>query len=143
MGDHDEPASWLDRWRDTEPLRLHLYGITVPLLAVCVTYGWLTTEQLGAWLAVAAALFLGSTLAGELARRVVWAPASVAARVAQQDELAYADGREDAERRAAAAETELQPATAFMGRLDRCRRVENGDRCTLPAHPEGVEHRFD
>ena len=71
MGDHDAPSSFLERWAETEPLRLYLYGITVPLFGVALVYGWLNAEQLAAWLAVAAALFIGSTVAGELARRKV------------------------------------------------------------------------
>lgn len=149
-GDHSAPINLLDRWRDTEPLRLYLYGITVPVLAAAVTYGWLTTEQLGAWTAVAGALFVGSTAAGELARRAVWAPATVDRTVAAVDERAYTDGVEDGERRAAGAPLEQAarvageqvPATATMQALGRCRRVENGNRCTLPAHPEAVAHLF-
>jgi hypothetical protein len=142
MGDHGAPQSFLDRWRDTEPLRLYLYGITVPLLAAAVTYGWLTTEQLGAWLAVAAALFVGSTAAGELARRVVWAPASVDRQLQVADADGYRDGREDAVR-GSGLPAALVPATALMQALGRCRNVEDGHRCVLPPHPQGVVHQYE
>jgi hypothetical protein len=151
-GEHAAPVNWLERWRETEPLRLYLYGITLPVLALCLAYGWLTTDQLGAWAAVAAALFLGSTAAGELARRRVWAPATVDLRLQQVDDRAYADGLEDGERRGALVAaspvpaTEAMPAqrprTSTIPALGRCRRVEDARRCTLPMHPEDVGHVF-
>lgn len=146
-GDHSAPMTLLERWRETEPLRLHLYGITVPALAVAVAYGWLTTEQLGAWTAVAAAMFLGSTAAGELARRVVWAPATVDRTLRSVDRDAYREGVHDGQETPdGPARTEQFPAaapgTATMQSLGRCRRVEAGSRCTLPAHPDEVAHVF-
>lgn len=143
--DDDQPSGFLAHWKQTEPVRLYLYGITVPLLAVAVVYGWLTTEQMGAWLAVAAALFVGSTLAGELARKRVASPAELR----QVDRHAYCDGLEEGTRQAASLTVEKahavmagQPATAAIP-VGRCRRVESGDRCILPAHPDGVPHRFE
>jgi hypothetical protein len=155
-GEHHHRTGWLQRWQDTEPLRLHLYGITVPVLAAAVVYGWLTTEQMGAWLAVAAALFVGSTAAGELARRKVWAPASVDLAVRTADDDGYADGLEDGMHRARvqvttagpeelqeALERDPQPATAHIQAAGRCRHVESGDRCVLPVHPQEVRHRYE
>jgi hypothetical protein len=141
MGEHQVPQSFLDRWRDTEPLRLWLYGIVVPALAAAVVYGWLTTEQMGAWLAVAAAALLGVG-AMERVRRTVWAPASVERRMHEVDADAYQDGRDDAER-GSGLPVALVPPTALMQALGRCRNVEAGNRCVLPPHPEGVEHRYE
>lgn len=137
MGDHDAPAGWLQRWQDTEPLRLYLYGIVVPLLGAAVTYGLLTTEQLGAWLAVAGAALLGVG-ALERVRRIVWAPAAVDDALTLTDRRAYADGLRDSD-----TEHDAQPATAHMRSLGRCRNVERGNRCTLPPHPEAVAHRYE
>lgn len=134
-GDHAAPVNWLERWRDTEPLRLYLYGITVPLLGVCLVYGWVTQEQMGAWLAVAAALFLGSTMAGELARRVAWAPASVSLVLDEQHRDSYAQGVEDAVHSST-------PETVALGRVRACTEVEDGRRCTLPIHPLSVPHHY-
>lgn len=137
MGDHDAPSSWWQRWNEQEPLRLHLYGVMVPALAAAVTYGLLTTEQMGAWLAVAGAALLGvGTL--ERVRKIVWAPASVDDALTAADRRGYTDGLRDSD-----VEHDAQPATAHMQSLGRCRHVEGGNRCVLPPHPEGVGHRFD
>lgn len=64
----------LSRWRQTEPLRLWLYGVTVPLLAALVGYGLLTGHQAGLWLAVLTAALLGGGV--ETARQYVVAPAT-------------------------------------------------------------------
>jgi hypothetical protein len=134
-GDHAAPVNWLERWRDTEPLRLYLYGITVPVLGACLAYGWVTQEQMGAWLAVAAALFLGSTMAGELARRVAWAPQSVGLALDEQHQDSYAQGVEDAVHSAT-------PETVAMTRVRACTEVKEGRRCTLPIHPASVSHHY-
>jgi hypothetical protein len=139
MAAHAAPSSLLQRWADAQPVRLFLYGLTVPVLAACVVYGWLTTEQAGAWLAVAGALF-GATVAGtELARRVAWAPVSVEQVLADTDRRAYRDGVEHGLQQRPA---DL-PATAHMQAVGRCRRVEDGNRCVLPAHPEVVAHQYE
>jgi hypothetical protein len=136
MAEHTAPLSLLERWNQTEPLRLHLYGITVPLLGAAVVYGWMTMEQMGAWLAVAAALFIGSTVAGELARRKVTSPATVDAWLDQVHEASYHQGVHDALDRT----PDLVAAqTAQMHSVrpsERCRYIENGRRCVLDPHED-------
>ncbi len=134
--------SWLERWQDTEPLRLYLHGITVPLLAAALTYGWLTTEQLGAWLAVAGALFLGSSLAGELARRKVASPRTVHCWLEQLHTMSYLRGMQDAGHRSP---DELAAATAEMRQArppERCRNVKSKRRCILDPHGEDTPHHY-
>lgn len=138
MGEHGAPQSFLDRWRDTEPVRLWLYGVTVPALAAAVVYGWLTTEQMGAWLAVAAAALLGVG-AMERARRIVWAPATVNRELQLADRRAYAEGHDDGARSIGSG----VPMTVAMRQVGRCRNVEGGRRCVMPAHPEAVVHQYD
>jgi hypothetical protein len=144
-------VSFLDRWRDTEPLRLYLYGITVPVLGVAVVYGWVTTEQLGAWLAVAAALFIGSSLAGELARRQVSSPATVHNWLNQAHRDSYSRGVHDAEDRApdqpATEATPVQhpPTTALRAQSPRrgtCGYIESGRRCVLDRHGRETPHHY-
>jgi len=148
MGDHDAPSSLLGRWQETEPVRLWLYGISFPVTALFVGYGWITTEQAGLWLAVAGGL-LGATVVGtEAARHVAWSPDYAEQQLRQEGKAAYADGVRAAMHRTpdvVAGAVEREPGTTALtvANLGRCRRVENGDRCTLPPHPEGVEHRFD
>lgn len=132
----------LERWNDAEPLRLRLYGVTVPLLGVALVYGWVTTEQAGAWLAVAAALFLGSTVAGEWARRNVNSPLTMTRALEEEHHDAYASGVHDAMHRtpdAVAVETtemrQVRPA-------DRCRFIENGRRCVLDPHGKETPHHY-
>ena len=143
MPDHDKDTDWLDTWRDTEPLRLYLYGITVPLLGVGLVYGWLTERQLGAWLAVAAALFIGSSVAGELARRQVTSPATVHAWLAETDRDSYARGVEDALH---TTPDETAAETAQLRKVrpqaERCRYIENGRRCVLNAHSKAAPHHY-
>jgi hypothetical protein len=146
MGDHDAPVSWLERWQATEPLRLYLYGITVPMLGVAIVYGWMTTEQMGAWLAVAGALFIGSTVAGELARRKV-TPVDGPVLSHWMDEIhaaSYASGVEDALHTTPDAVANL--ATTAMRTVrpadTRCRYIENGRRCVLDPHEEGMPHHY-
>jgi hypothetical protein len=75
VGGHDAPESWLDRWREQEPVRLYLWSVAAALLAGCVVAGWLTRElALAIAGPVSAALMIGGT-AG--ARSLAWAPASV------------------------------------------------------------------
>jgi hypothetical protein len=137
-GRHAAPPSALSRWQETEPIRLYLYGITVPLLGAAVAYGWMTTEQLGAWLAVAGALFLGSTLAGELARRRAWAPHTVDDALDEQHRESYAMGVQDAVHHA------RTPETVAMEQVTsgRCRDVTGGRRCVLQRHGEETPHHY-
>jgi hypothetical protein len=149
-------VNWLEHWKRTEPLRLYLYGIVVPLLGAAVVYGLLTTEQLTAWLAVAGAALLGVGALERARSRHLWAPASVERETDAADDRGYAEGLEDGTRRghlevrtASAEELEQvlardpQPATAHMASLGRCRNVEGGHRCVLPPHPQGVGHRYE
>lgn len=139
MGEHTQ--GWLERWQNTEPLRLYLYGITVPLLAAAVVYGWVTTEQMGAWLAVAGALFVGSSVAGELARKKVTSPATLDEDLEAQHRTSYAHGVEDAlhttPETAAAVTAEIAAV-----RPPRCRHIENGRRCVLDQHGKETPHHY-
>lgn len=137
-GEHAAPVGWLERWSQTEPLRLYLYGITVPLLGVCVVYGWMTHEQMGAWLALAGTLFLGSSVAAELARaHAVWSPASVVRAIDHEAGRAYEMGWADASR-----SDQQQPATVARARVRVCTEVEDGRRCTLLQHAEVTPHHY-
>ena len=145
MGEHDERINWLTYWRDAEPLRMYLYGITVPLLGLALVYGWLTTEQLGSWLAVAAALFLGSTAAGELARRKVSSPLYVDELLHEQHKVSYASGVKDALHITPDETAEKYLETTEMQQVTspgRCRYIENGRRCVLDAHGKGTPHHY-
>jgi len=143
MPEHAAPVSWLERWQQTEPLRLYLYGITVPLLGAAVVYGWLSTEQLGAWLAVAGALFIGSTVAGELARRQVASPRYVDEVLEDQHRLSYVQGVEDT---LTATPDALAAHTAELTKVrpvKRCGYIENGRRCVLDEHTrEEMPHHY-
>lgn len=75
MGEHSETL--LQRWQRGEPVRLYVYGLLVPVMALLVGYGWLTTEQAGLWLAVGVAALLFSGVGVELARRSVDSPRTV------------------------------------------------------------------
>jgi len=57
-----------DRWRDTEPVRLYLYGLLVPAAGLAVLYGLLSAEQAAGWLVVAGAALGVGVPAVELAR---------------------------------------------------------------------------
>lgn len=113
VGDHSEPL--LERWRNTEPVRLYLYGILVPGVAVLVGYGWLTTERAGLWLAVGAAVLLFTGAGTELARHTVDSPRTVETIV----ERVRAD---TAQRVTAAIEARVQdepePPTGELGAVD-------------------------
>ncbi len=59
-----------------EPVRLYIYGVAAPGLAVALAYGLISAEMLPLWLALAgAALAVPAT---EAARRKVSSPATVA-----------------------------------------------------------------
>lgn len=66
----------LTRWRNSEPVRLYVYGLVAPVLGVLLVYGLVTEEEAAAW-----ALVLGAALipGAELARRRV-SPARARAR---------------------------------------------------------------
>jgi hypothetical protein len=141
-GQHAAPVSFLERWSQTEPLRLYLYGVTVPVLGVALVYGFVTMEQMGAWLAVAAALFVGSSLAGELARRKVNSPAFHEQELHRQARVGYAYGVEDAIERTpdlVAAET---AAMHSVRPSQRCRYIENGNRCVMDPHGKEMPHHY-
>lgn len=55
----------LDRFRRAEPVRLYLYGLVGPLLAVLLVYGLVDEAQAAVWAAVAAAVLVPGV---ELAR---------------------------------------------------------------------------
>lgn len=140
-GEHSAPVTLLQRWADAQPVRLYLYGLTVPVLGLCLAYGWVTQERVGPWLAVAGALFLASAGGTELARRTAWAPRSVDRALDEADRRGFSDGlREAAQQQAVEG---VQPATAQMASLGRCRHVEDGNRCVLPAHPGAVVHAYE
>lgn len=77
--DPDETPGLMTRWRQTEPVRLWLYGMAVPIVAVLVGYGLLTGQQAGLWLAVVTAALLGGGT--ELARGFAVSPATARAAV--------------------------------------------------------------
>jgi hypothetical protein len=173
VGGHDAPGSWLDRWREQEPVRLYLWSVATAVLAGCVLAGWLTRElALAVAGPVAAALMVGGTAA---ARGQAFAPATVDALQAgweqHTDELleeqhsqswqaGWDAGVAAAER--AAAETERTPEkvawelataehpappTAALTAQAPCTYVEhdaNGARrCTLPRHPGTFPHQLE
>jgi hypothetical protein len=141
MGDHVAPVSWLEHWNQTQPLRLYLYGITVPLLGVALVYGWMSAEQMNAWLAAAGAMFIGSTVAGELARRQVTSPATVHRLLDETARDSYAHGVQDAVHRTPdllAVETAQMAAV----RQHSCPHIENGRRCVLNVHGKETLHHY-
>jgi len=64
------------RWRDTEPVRLYLYGLLGPGAALAVLYGLLSAEEAAGWLVVgASALGIGvPVVEGVRARVTPWRP---------------------------------------------------------------------
>lgn len=80
--DETQPATGLvDRWRRTEPLRLHLYGVAIPLLLLLVGYGAMSDHHSALWLAVLQAALLGGGV--EAAR--TWTVSPATARLAVQE----------------------------------------------------------
>ena len=153
VGTHDAPASWLERWRAQEPLRLWLWTIASAVIALASVAGWLTAELAVPITGIAAAvLMLGGTAA---ARRQVYAPATVDRLLDSQHATSYQQGVEDGLRvsqertpeqvadELATVQMRAQPGPGARGRLGRCRYVESGRRCTLPAHPEKVRHQLE
>lgn len=72
--DQDKDQGLLARWKQTQPVRLWLYGIAVPLLAALVGYALLTEHHMALWLAVVQAVLLGGGVEG--ARQFAVAPAT-------------------------------------------------------------------
>lgn len=64
-------------WKDTEPVRRWVYGITAPLLALLVGYGVLSDAQAGLWGTLGTAA-LGIVAGTEFARSKAFSPATVA-----------------------------------------------------------------
>lgn len=71
--------------KDTEPVRLYLYGIVGPILAILVVIGVVQEASVQLWVALAAAI-LAVPIAGEAARSIAFAPATVD-RIKAGDEL--------------------------------------------------------
>jgi len=95
MRAQDQGTGLVERWKDTEPVRLWLYSVIVPVVALLVGYGLLSTHQAALWLAVAAgALLVGGT---ELARGFAVSPLTVN-RVARTAASTPADSDEMAAR---------------------------------------------
>lgn len=61
-------TSTLERWKATEPVRLYLYGLLGPLLALLIVYGLLDAHTAAAWAAVGAVVLVPGV---ELARGAV------------------------------------------------------------------------
>ena len=72
--------------KDTEPLRVYLYGIVGSVLAILVVVGVVQEADVELWVALAAAVLAVGT-AGEVARAHVY-PAAKVARMMAGDELA-------------------------------------------------------
>lgn len=65
-------------WARTEPVRLWLYGLMAPVMAILVGYGVLSDAQASMWITLATAA-LGIIGGTEFARSKAYAPAHVAA----------------------------------------------------------------
>jgi hypothetical protein len=161
MGDHDVPPSWLQRWREQEPLRLYLWSIAAAVLLAGVSTGVLTeTWALAVGAVVSAVLMVAGTAA---ARLDAYAPLTVQRlldeREAATDQLldeqhalSYTQGVRDAlERTPEQVAQELtvamraqEPGTVPRERLRMCPFMdEDGRRCTLPEHPRRVGHQLE
>lgn len=152
MSEQHTPPTVLERaLGDTEPLRRALYPIAVALVALLVGYGVVDGEQAPLWLSLAVAVLMPGGI--EVARRVVFAPATVYAE-AHAWQAALTD-RVDAEfaRGVAVGQgfgdepgehaADRTPTQEFaVSRADRCREVEDGRRCRLRPHG-GAPHKFD
>ena len=65
------------RGRDSEPVRLYVYGVIVPALALLVGYGVLSASTAALWAALGAAVLAVPTVAAaETARTVTYSPES-------------------------------------------------------------------
>ena len=100
----ERPPSMLERWAATEPLRLAIYPTAVAVAGLLVGYGFIAPEQTNTVATVVAAVLggLGPVIAGEIARRRTWAPATVRRTVDEWREheygVGFTDGTELAER---------------------------------------------
>lgn len=159
MGVHDAPASWLERWREQEPVRLYLWSVASAVLVGCVVAGWLTRElALAIAGPVSAALMIGGT-AG--ARSLAFAPATVERlqdehvqeldeAVEEQHRTSWQDGWDAGVEAAHTAvqawleEHPEQPATTAMAAQRPCQYVDDaGVRCVLPEHPAQFPHQLE
>lgn len=167
MGTHDAPESWLDRWREQEPLRLYLWTVASAVLVGCVVAGWLTQElALAIAGPVSAALLVGGTAA---ARREVFAPATVARLQGEWEQVleeeldsqhgisyragwdagvqATVRGQAETQRSPEQVAAELlnvaDPQTTALASVAGCEHVQDGRRCTLPRHPDTFPHRLE
>lgn len=154
MGEHG--AGWFDRWREAEPVRLYGWSVASAVLVAGVSTGLLTERwALAIGGVVAAVLMVGGVA---LQRREAWAPASVEAALDEQHASSYARGYQAALRTVEEAAAQrgrplgeeltqelhaVMPQTQPRTALGRCRHVEDGRRCTLPQHPENIDHRLE
>lgn len=90
MGDHTSPDPLIERWRETNPVRLVQYPVVVAVVALLVWYGVIAAEAAPLWLALAAAVLSAAGI--EVARAQVNSPAT--ARELERE--AYAHGVKDA-----------------------------------------------
>lgn len=65
-------------WKQTEPIRLWLYGIAGPVLALLGFYGVISDASADLWITLVVAA-LGTGMGGEAARTVAYSPATVRA----------------------------------------------------------------
>lgn len=170
MGVHDAPSSWLDRWRDAEPVRLYLYAATSAVVAAALVAGWLTAELAVAVTGVAAAVLMLPAISA--ARHETYPPRTVDRLLDEQHRLSYRQGVDAAEQaldRArrrllqqhplvppladAVVAAETRELAAVTGQAERewprdPRRpcpymAEDGRRCILPWHPATFGHRLE
>jgi hypothetical protein len=158
MGEHDAPVSWLERWREQEPLRLYLWAVALSVVAGALVAGWMTQELAVAVTGMAAAvLMIGGTAA---ARRDAYSPLTVPHLLRRQHAESYERGARAAMRYLedytaqlpegahpvddlVTEEMRAHPETVLMPAAGRCRHVEDSRRCTLPRHPDDVGHRLE
>lgn len=57
----------LKRWKESEPVRLYLYGLLVPVLALLIAYGLIAAEDAPLWAALVTSALVPT--GAELARR--------------------------------------------------------------------------
>lgn len=89
MGD-TRRETLLERWDETEPLRLRVWPAAAAVIALAVPFGLWTGDQAAAVAAVVSVVLLGG--AAEAGRRVAWAPRTVERVLDQQHTTSYADG---------------------------------------------------
>lgn len=168
MGEHDAPSSWLERWREAEPVRLYLWGIASAVIAASLVAGWLTAELAVAITGVAAAVLM--LPAGVLIRRQAYSPLTVERLLDEQHALSYRQAEEDTlaetDQALTRARAEVRPHTAPARRLVAAETRElaavqaehgwprgpvrpcpymdeHGRRCVLPWHPATFSHRLE